>query len=209
VTGDATSITSNSATLHGTSDLSIPGEWAFQYGTSSKFGSQTPATKVDAGVHAVSATIHNLSPNTTYHYRLLVVQASSAFPYYTFVAGAERTFRTNSTSAVGPRFGTVRLLSRRLRVRGRRAAVRLHCSGPHVARCAGRVSLSARGGRLKGCGSARFSASGGQNRTVRVRLNSGCLSRLARARGHRLGARLTIRFSTHQRTLRRNVTLFR
>ena len=203
VTGDATSIKTTSATLHGVADLAVAGAWAFQYGTSSSFGKGTPSLKLDPGVHAVAATIGNLQPNTTYHYRLVVVQPSSSAPYYTFAVGAERTFRT---AGVATAHGRARLAGSTVRVRRGSAGVRLRCSG--AGRCAGRVSLSTRAGhRTLGCGSAGFSLAGGRTGTVTVKLSSGCAARLAAARGRRLTATLRVRFTTHQAPLRRTVIL--
>ncbi|MGH2883099.1 MAG: hypothetical protein ACRDPA_10460, partial [Solirubrobacteraceae bacterium] len=73
VTRSATSVTQTSATLNGT--VNPEGQatsYGFQYGTSSHYGSQTPAAGAGSGAKAsaVSATIWSLAPGTTYHYRL-------------------------------------------------------------------------------------------------------------------------------------------
>jgi hypothetical protein len=63
------------ATLNGTV---VPNDarttYRFEYGPTTAYGSMTPAQTVSAGggPTAVSATLTGLSPNTTYHYRLVV-----------------------------------------------------------------------------------------------------------------------------------------
>jgi hypothetical protein len=61
----------------------------FQYGTSTAYGAQTPAQTV-AGAQTVHilASLAGLSPGASYHYRLLVANASGA------VIGSDRTFTT-------------------------------------------------------------------------------------------------------------------
>ncbi len=201
VTGNATSITATSATLHGVADPAVAGAWAFQYGTSSSFGKGTPSQKLAPGLHAVSARIGNLQPNTTYHYRLVVAQPSSSAPYRTFAVGAERTFRTSAARSL---YGRFTLVSSRLTARHGRAALRLRCSGTAAARCNGRISLST--GKLR-CGIANFSAAGGRSYTLRFPIGRKCAARLASAPGRRLRAKLRVSFTTHQAPLRRTVVL--
>jgi hypothetical protein len=206
ITGNATSIKQRSAMLHGVADPAGPAQWAFQYGTSVSYGHTTTAQKINGGLSAVAVTLGGLQPDTTYHYRLLVVQPSSAYPYYAFSAGADRTFHTRKANPV---FGTTRLLGTRLSVRHGRAAIRLKCAGVAAARCHGRISLSARGAnrRTVGCGSATFTATGGRIRTLRPRIGSRCAALLRAAPSHRHAVTLKGRFTTHQKPLKRSVTL--
>ena len=84
MTGEATEITATSAKLNGTVDAA--GSASFQYGLSDQYGGTTPTQAVVAG--PVSATVSPLTPNTTYHFRLVAVNASgTAF-------GVDKTFRT-------------------------------------------------------------------------------------------------------------------
>lgn len=79
VTGAATRLGSNSATLNGTVDPEgLAGHWYFQYGTSTSYGSATAVTALVAGPSAdvVAATVTDLAPDMTYHFRL--VSTSSA-----------------------------------------------------------------------------------------------------------------------------------
>jgi hypothetical protein len=67
MTGDATEVTNTTATLNGTTDTA--GTAHFDYGVGG-YGLQTPPQAVTAG--PVSAEVTDLSPNTTYHFRLVV-----------------------------------------------------------------------------------------------------------------------------------------
>jgi hypothetical protein len=81
VTGPATDITPNSAVLHGTADAA--GSAYFKWGTSSSYGGgQSDVQNVPAG--EVQATAEPLSPNTLYHYTIVV----------NGVDGGDKTFRT-------------------------------------------------------------------------------------------------------------------
>jgi hypothetical protein len=80
MTGAAGDLTRTSATLHGTVDPNRAAVSAcrFEYGTTASYGSSVPcAQSVPAGTAAVavSAAISGLRPGTTYHYRLVAVNA--------------------------------------------------------------------------------------------------------------------------------------
>jgi phosphodiesterase/alkaline phosphatase D-like protein len=94
-TGSATSIEPTAATLNG---QLLPGEfdahYYFEWGTSSAYGNSTPAppgTDAGSGTSAVAAeaSLAGLSPNTLYHYRI-VVQNSFGATY-----GEDRTFTSS------------------------------------------------------------------------------------------------------------------
>ncbi len=90
-TGNATAITSTSATLNGT--VNPEGQattYSFEYGTTTSYGSQTATTSAGsatAGVKA-SAAVASLAPNTTYHYRLVATNASGT------TLGSDVSFKT-------------------------------------------------------------------------------------------------------------------
>ena len=72
-TGHPKDVTQISATLTGTVDPEGQAtSYAFQYGTSTAYGSQTPAASAGSGAKtvSVSAPLGALAPNRTYHYRL-------------------------------------------------------------------------------------------------------------------------------------------
>ncbi len=112
VTGDASAVTPTTATLRGAvtpNGLSTT-RW-FEYGTSTNYGSKTPAVSAGSGTtaSAVSASVKSLKAATTYHFRL-VAQNSSGRSF-----GADRSFstvgppfvQTQPAQSVGPDFGVV------------------------------------------------------------------------------------------------------
>lgn len=82
-TGKATGVTSSRATLAGTVN---PGgrrtRFAFQFGRTIAYGSQTPSASVGSGVKglAVKANLSGLRSGTVYHYRLIATNASGTRP---------------------------------------------------------------------------------------------------------------------------------
>jgi hypothetical protein len=90
-TGNATAITSISATLNGT--VNPEGQattFYFEYGTTTSYGSQTAMTAAGAGTADLKATAQasSLTPDTTYHYRLVASNASGT------TLGADVSFKT-------------------------------------------------------------------------------------------------------------------
>jgi hypothetical protein len=90
-TGPASRITATSAKLEGR--LNALGEattFYFEYGTDTKYGSQTAPASGGMQITPRTAFGHvmNLKPGTTYHYRLVATSAQGT------TRGVERTFRT-------------------------------------------------------------------------------------------------------------------
>ena len=87
----ATAVSETSATLLGSTDtLGGSGEAAFEYGSSTAYGSCTPPIQLSAqsGARAESASIAGLEPGATYHFRLVVVTDAGQTP------GADQSFAT-------------------------------------------------------------------------------------------------------------------
>jgi len=105
-TGAATSLTPTGATLGATVN---PGGQsttvAFDYGTSSAYGSSTATQNVGSGTDAkdVTAKLSGLQPATTYHFRVSAANASGT------KAGSDATFTTPSAPTV--KTGTVSAVS--------------------------------------------------------------------------------------------------
>lgn len=96
VTGAATAVTPNGAALAGTvNPEGVATTVAFDYGTSTAYGSSTPAQDAGAGAAPVdvAATLTGLKPSTTYHYRLSASSADGT------AAGGDRTFTTPAAPA--------------------------------------------------------------------------------------------------------------
>lgn len=89
----ATSVTSTSAVLHGsTKDCGVSGTYTFDYGKTTGYGSTTSAATVTSTTDS-AATISGLSPSTTYHFRFR--WSGSGTP------GGDRTFTTSAASSGG------------------------------------------------------------------------------------------------------------
>ncbi|WP_028057796.1 hypothetical protein [Candidatus Solirubrobacter pratensis] len=115
-TGGADSITTSTATLTGTVNPGgVQTAYHFEYGTSASYGLATADSDAGAGSSAVSisAGLGGLTPDTTYHYRLVATNAGGGSQ------GADRTFRTAaaarapsvssvSAAGVGPAGATLR-----------------------------------------------------------------------------------------------------
>ena len=98
VTGPASDVGSSAATLTGSarpnSQLTI---FRFEYGTDTSYGSETAIQSAqDASEHQVSAALSGLSPDTTYHYRLVATNPTDT------AAGADATFTTPPDGAGPP-----------------------------------------------------------------------------------------------------------
>jgi hypothetical protein len=96
VTGHAGSVTQTSARLTGT--VNPEGQttsYLFQYGTSNAYGSQTPTSAAGSGSANVdvAASLSSLTPNTTYHYRLVATNPTGTS------YGHDVTFKTASVPA--------------------------------------------------------------------------------------------------------------
>ncbi|HEV7482475.1 MAG TPA: fibronectin type III domain-containing protein [Solirubrobacterales bacterium] len=79
-TGPATAVSATSATLNGTvNPNSNATSYYFEYGPTGSYGSKIPvasaAVGADGSDHVVSQTIPGLSPATTYHYRIVALDA--------------------------------------------------------------------------------------------------------------------------------------
>jgi hypothetical protein len=79
-TGPATAVSSSGATLNGTiNPHSNPTTFHFDFGTTTSYGSKIPASDApvgsDSADHVVAQAVGGLTPNTTYHYRLVAIDA--------------------------------------------------------------------------------------------------------------------------------------
>lgn len=102
-TGEATGVTDTAATLNGTANPNKEeSTFYFEYGTTTGYGAKTPVQNAGGGNagKAVSAAISGLTPSTTYHFRLVVTNASGTD------TGADKTFTTLGAGAAPPPAGT-------------------------------------------------------------------------------------------------------
>lgn len=94
----ASNVGSSSATLAAQVDpLGGAASYRYEYGTTTAYGSSTPTTSLGVGGGSVAAVarLQNLSPGTTYHFRIVVSSALGA------VQGQDATFSTLEPGAAG------------------------------------------------------------------------------------------------------------
>jgi hypothetical protein len=221
VTHPATAVTSTSAALNGVINPSgLDTFWEFQWGTTTAYGRNTTPSGPIRGtsVNSVLAPIRGLQPDTTYHFRLVVVQgAAGVSGQATIFGGQDATFTTPATSGPGGnnsqnKHAHASLGSHTLAVHHGDALIAWGCSGTKRAICKGTISLSARGnvgGKIKtvNCGGGRLIATTGTHHTVRAHLGNDCLSLVEHARHHRLAASLVAYFTQGTGNLLTRVTL--
>lgn len=92
VSGTAGGVTPTAAALTGAlTPGSVGTSYRFDYGTTTDYGQQTPATSLAAGASAVaaSAQLVDLEPQTTYHFRLVATRSGA-----TVATGVDQSFKT-------------------------------------------------------------------------------------------------------------------
>ncbi|HWY18767.1 MAG TPA: fibronectin type III domain-containing protein [Solirubrobacteraceae bacterium] len=90
-TGGSSNVSFSSALLYGYVDPNgLATGYVFQYGTTSGYGAQTPLAPAGSGKSSIklSQTVTGLQPYTTYHFRIVAVNATGTSN------GRDRTFRT-------------------------------------------------------------------------------------------------------------------
>ncbi len=163
-TGAASSIGETGATLAGSVNPNgIATTWRFQYGTSAAYGFTTPlVAATGASPRSVSRALTLLSPDTTYHYRLVATSSAGT------TLGSDHTFRTSPVDTTAPRLAVSK---RRVRLGSRRRLrVRVKCGAAEPERCRGMLRLYTGRRKLK-IGSARFRIAPGRTARVRVKLS--------------------------------------
>ena len=180
-TGAPSAITDTSATFNGSVEPNgAPTTYHFQYGTTAAYGSTTAPSDAGSGQGVVAATaaVADLSPGTTYHYRLVAENSGG------IRQGGDRIFTTSAAGTPTPpaipaaqAFAGVKLVSTRLALKGGVITVRLSCPAATAGRCTGATKLSARrrtssrAASRVSLGRARFSIAAGARATVRVRVS--------------------------------------
>jgi YD repeat-containing protein len=94
-TAPASKIARGTTTLNGTvNPRGLPTRYRFQFGKTRSYGSSTPVRSAGSGKAplAVAASLANLAPATTYHYRLIATSAAGT------TVGIDRTFHTKARS---------------------------------------------------------------------------------------------------------------
>jgi hypothetical protein len=148
------------ATLTGdaTNPALAAGGVSFEYGTSTSYGSRTPAQAIGATTRGAgfTAAVGGLAAGTTYHFRIVVTNAEGT------AAGRDMTFTTpeppSSPSGSGPRLTVKHLKGLRVEV---------HCTG---APCRGKLVTTARSGkRTVVVAKATFSVAAGATKKLALK----------------------------------------
>ncbi len=105
LTGSAQGASTSGATLTGSVNPSgNPTTWWFEYGTTTSYGSKTPAKSAGSGTAAtgVSAAITKLTAGTTYHYQLVAQSGAGTTRGgdVTFTTIAAITLQSSTTQVV-------------------------------------------------------------------------------------------------------------
>jgi hypothetical protein len=107
ITGQASSITANSATIAGSVNPGSEGpnsdtEYFFQYGPTTSYGTQVPLPPADVGQGTSpvieTANLTGLEPGATYHYRIRAANDIANTPQTAF--GEDETFTTVATPPI-------------------------------------------------------------------------------------------------------------
>ena len=96
-TGAAGGVSTNGATVTGSvTPNGLPTTYRFEYGTSTAYGSSTPARDAGSGTGTTNfgEAVGSLAPATTYHYRIVATNDAGS------TVGADRTFTTSAAPVV-------------------------------------------------------------------------------------------------------------
>jgi hypothetical protein len=202
-TQPASNVTTTTAVVNGLVDTGgVATAWQFQWGATAKYGRATPLQQIPAGngMVPVSWSLTDLSPNTTYHFRLVATTGTGTgyYPLSPFF-GQDVSFTTRPS-------GTLVLLRHRLTVDNGFVTVPLLCKSGLT--CHGRFTMSTLG-RIQGtntfanvlCATTFFTIKPHQVGNVRVRVRHGCLALLNSSRTHSVIAKLTSNPRTGQKAL--------
>jgi hypothetical protein len=170
----------------------LAGNAHFEFGKAAAYGSQTPGTAVAAGVADVdmSSDLGALDPDTTYHYRVVLVTPDGT------VNGADATFKTEPAPVVTPPpgggpppggstpFAGVAFGSKSVKVdKQGRATITLRCPAGTAGSCTGKLTLSAKiAKKRRAIGSAPFTIAAGKAAKVRIKLSAKARKALKKAR---------------------------
>jgi hypothetical protein len=205
-TASASGVAATTATLNGTLGTGKgTAIWEFEYGPNVPNTTFTTGVAFTASTTAdpVFAEVNELIPSTKYIFRLIALNNVSGMTSDPFVPedGAFLSFKTSGA-------GSASLVSRKLKVKHGRVALRLSCASTLT--CAGQVSITAKSasGAKLACGTASFTIAAGEKESVTTSKVSGnCATLLSSASNKTISAKLEAKFSTYQPALSKNITL--
>ena len=226
-TDAASSVMTVAATLNGSvATDGTPTAYQFQYGITSDYGQSTATQTILAGTPETvpaTAALTDLTPNTTYHYRLVTSTVGGAVGYYPLVAtyGVDQSFTTDKAgnaffSFPGVTAGATPTLAV---TNGVIPIPALGCAS--VDPCEGSVTISslvrihahavsATSHRLRFrkvmIAHTKFGIPAGKSRKIRLKLSAGGRRLLKSSHGQRR-ATLYVNFTTGQQPLKKVIVL--
>ena len=134
--------------------------YRFDWGRTANYGHTTPVTSAGNGKAdvPVDISLDTLKPNTTYHYRLVVLNTAGTKSWN----GDDQAFTT--TSALGLAFASLKAKV----TKAGRAQVKVKSIGPPDEVASGRLTLKSAG---KAVGSVHYALAVGKSKTLTVKLN--------------------------------------
>jgi hypothetical protein len=208
VTGPATTVTADTATLTGT--VTTGGaltQWQFAYTLAGNpfQGSLTTGGIIPAGTTAptpVVDTATGLTPSTAYTYQVIASNVTYGSTYY---LSAPIYSGLMSFTTKGP--GTASLVSKKLKVKKGRVIVPIKCS-PALTCDGGVLDITTKSkGKKVACGSATFTVPAGKTKKISTsKISKKCAALLAAAPKNKIGAKLTAGFN-FQKGFTKSVTL--
>jgi hypothetical protein len=170
-TDAATGVAETTATLNGTVDPNLRATSVrFEFGPTGAYGQATPDQSIGTA-GPVSAALSGLAPGTTIHYRVVAANADGT------TNGGDQALTTlpEQQPPLPDPFAGVGLARQTVRVRSRRARVRVTCPATALTSCNGRLRIARVGNRA-------FSIPSGQAGRVPVKLSKRARKRLRRGR---------------------------
>jgi hypothetical protein len=210
VTGGASAVTTSTATVAGSvNPQAFTIAYQFQYGKTPAYGSTTAAGSPGVGVAAVpvAAGIAGLTPNTTYHYRLVAIRQGSVV-----AAGADQTFRTAAPPKPPLRFTPRATFTRKQHLRKRVVVLTLSCGTACRSTVTARVKIKGRRGTIK-LKTVRVNIGAGARKQVRLKLSKSLAATIRKAlRRHRrvtVAVTIVLRSGAAKTTLHKTVVIVR
>lgn len=158
-TTTAGSVTATTAVVNGgVNPRGVATTAYFEYGTTTSYGSRTPdqAVGADNGNRTVSATLTGLAPSTTYHFRVVAINADGVS------RGEDQTFTTTAASAATAPEPSKLELARATISRAERT---IDVLAPITARASGRVRLELYAAGIRHRWTAAIDSAAGRIRT--------------------------------------------
>jgi hypothetical protein len=209
----ATQVGPTSAKLNASINTSgQPATYQFQWGLTTNYNHGTPAAAIPAGATApvaVSSTITNLTPGTTYHFRIGALVGSGG-PYSPIqqLFGNDVTFRTQGIGSIG-------VTSGRLTVKNNKVSVPFICASPLA--CNGNFSIVTHAKTKKTGHTATivctkssqtfYRIPANTRKTVSAGVTPACVALMQKARNKSISAKLSSTPRTGQHGVIKNVTL--